>query len=144
MNELRDELREVCGRLRQMSNALSVLLLSEEGQELVRVGTTGALDVSSRALLEATGGMARLRAERELMSQLGEKRETRVHLSLVAGRAILAVVFDAGSSLGLVRLRVKAAAPELARILARSPSEPGSAAPAQAPLYRPGKTDKPN
>ena len=41
-----------------------------------------------------------------------------MHLSVVANRLILVVVFDRRSSVGLVRLRVRRASEDLVRILA--------------------------
>jgi hypothetical protein len=53
-------------------------------------------------------------------------------MSIVGGRVVLVVIFDAKSSLGLVRLRVKKAGEELAKVfdaLARKQSTPGAASP---------------
>ena len=58
-----------------------------------------------------------LLAEKEFAGQFHEGEKTNVHISIVAGRVILVVLFDTRSSLGLVRLRVKKASTELARIL---------------------------
>ena len=57
--------------------------------------------------------VSKLLAEKEFTSQFHEGEKTNVHLSLVKQRAILAVLFDERSSLGLVRLRVRKAAGEL-------------------------------
>ena len=43
-------------------------------------------------------------------------RSTHVHITLVGGRAILVVLFDERSSLGLVRLRVKKSSAEMVRL----------------------------
>ena len=82
---------------------------------------TGHLDVTSLASLTAgnvaaTGGISKLLAEKEFTSQYHEGEKTHVHISLVHQRAILVVLFDERSSLGLVRLRVKKAGDELGRI----------------------------
>ena len=53
-----------------------------------------------------------------------------MHITLVGGRAILVVLFDERSSLGLVRLRVKKSSDEMARLFdqvsnkAKSKSQP--------------------
>src|SRR4029078_6859207 len=65
----------------------------------------------------ATGGIAKLLSEREFSGQFHEGEKTNRHLSIVAQRAILVVLFDTRSSLGLVRLRVKKASDELTKIL---------------------------
>ena len=64
----------------------------------------------------ATGGIAKLLAEKEFSGQFHEGEKTNIHLSLVAQRAILVVLFDTRSSLGLVRLRVKKASEELTKV----------------------------
>jgi hypothetical protein len=45
-----------------------------------------------------------------------EGEKDNLHISIIAGRVILVVIFDQRSSLGLVRLRVKKASDELGRI----------------------------
>jgi hypothetical protein len=65
----------------------------------------------------ATGAIASLLAEKEFAGQFHEGEKTNVHISIVAQRVILVVLFDERSSLGLVRLRVKKATNELVNIL---------------------------
>jgi len=45
-----------------------------------------------------------------------EGEKTHVHITLVGGRAILVVLFDERSSLGLVRLRVKKGSEEMSKL----------------------------
>ena len=45
-----------------------------------------------------------------------EGQQDHIHISIVAKRAILVVIFDDRSSLGLVRLRVKRASVDLEKI----------------------------
>ena len=66
--------------------------------------------------MAATGGIAKLLKEKEFTGQFHEGEHTNIHISLVAQRVILVILFDERSSLGLVRLRVRKAAEELARI----------------------------
>ena len=66
--------------------------------------------------MAATGGIAKLLSEKEFSGQFHEGEKTNVHISIVAQRIILVVLFDERSSLGLVRLRVKKAAAQLAKI----------------------------
>jgi predicted regulator of Ras-like GTPase activity (Roadblock/LC7/MglB family) len=65
----------------------------------------------------ATGGIAKLLSEKEFSGQFHEGEKTNVHISIVAQRIILVVLFDERSSLGLVRLRVRKASDELTRVL---------------------------
>jgi signal recognition particle receptor subunit beta len=55
--------------------------------------------------------------EKEFSSLFHEGEKQNIHITLVAGRVILLVVFDETSSLGLVRLRVRKATGELAEIM---------------------------
>ena len=81
----------------------------------------GEIDVTSLSSLTAgnvaaTGGISKILREKDFTSQFHEGEKTHVHITLVAGRAILVVLFDERSSLGLVRLRVRKATEEMARL----------------------------
>src|SRR5579871_1484349 len=115
------QIQASCDKLSKESNALAVLVIDKNGQEIARSGETDHLDVTSLSSLfagnvAATGGIAKLLAEKEFSGQFHEGEKTNVHISLVAQRAILVVLFDQRSSLGLVRLRVKKASDELTKI----------------------------
>lgn len=119
--EEQQQIQVICQRLAKDSNAKAVLLIAKDGQTIADAGETGHLDVTSLASLTAgnvaaTGGISKLLAEREFTSQYHEGERTHVHISLVHQRAILVVLFDERSSLGLVRLRVKKAGDELGRV----------------------------
>ena len=118
------QIQTTCDRLSKDANALAILVIDKNGQEIARSGHTEHLDVTSLSSLfagnvAATGGIAKLLAEKEFSGQFHEGEKTNVHISLVAQRAILVVLFDQRSSLGLVRLRVKKAAEELTRAFER-------------------------
>src|SRR2546422_11671085 len=115
------QIQGACDQLGKDSNALAVLCIDKNGQEIARAGNTEHLDVTSLSSLfagnvAATGGIAKLLAEKEFSGQFHEGEKTNIHLSLVAQRAILVVLFDTRSSLGLVRLRVKKASEELTKV----------------------------
>ena len=119
--EEQQQIQGICDRLQRDSNSIAILVINKDGQEIARSGTTEHLDVTSLSSLfagnvAATGGIAKLLAEKEFSGQFHEGEKTNIHLSLVAQRAILVVLFDTRSSLGLVRLRVKKAAEELTRV----------------------------
>ncbi|MSP59526.1 MAG: roadblock/LC7 domain-containing protein [Myxococcales bacterium] len=116
--EEQQQIQAACELLQRASNALAVLVIDKNGQEIVRSGQTEHLDITSLSSLfagnvAATGGIAKLLAEKEFSGQFHEGEKTSVHISLVAQRAILVVLFDQRSSLGLVRLRVRKAAEAL-------------------------------
>jgi predicted regulator of Ras-like GTPase activity (Roadblock/LC7/MglB family) len=116
-------LAAVLDRLRQDSNAKVVFLIDKNGQQLAHSGDVSGLDPTSLASLTAgnvaaTDGLAKLLGEREFSILFHEGEHDNLHISIVAGKAILVVLFDEHSSLGLVRLRVKKASEELNRVFA--------------------------
>src|SRR4029079_13428285 len=120
--EEQQQIQAICDRLQRDSNSVAILVINKDGQEIARSGNTEHLDVTSLSSLfagnvAATGGIAKLLAEKEFSGQFHEGEKTNIHLSIVAGRVSLVVLFDTRSSLGLVRLRVKKASVELSRIL---------------------------
>lgn len=113
------KLQQTLRRLRQESDATFVLLVDKNGQRIASVGDVEALDVTALASLTAgnvaaTDGLARILGEREFSVLLHEGEKENIHLSIVAGKVILVVIFEDRSSLGLVRLRVRQATAELA------------------------------
>src|SRR6476646_6180234 len=117
-------IRESLQRLRHDANANVVFLVDKNGQQIAAVGDLQALDTTSLASLTAgnvaaTDGLARLIGEREFPVLFHEGEKDNIHISIVAQRVILVVIFDERSSLGLVRLRVKKASQELNDVFAR-------------------------
>ena len=114
-------LEEALKRLRQEANARAVFLIDKNGQQIAASGETGEFDSTSLASLTAgnvaaTDGLAKLIGEREFSVLFHEGQRDHIHISIVAKRAILLVIFDERSSLGLVRLRVKRATAEMDKI----------------------------
>jgi len=108
-------------RLRQDANANVVFLVDKNGQQIAAVGDLQTLDTTSLASLTAgnvaaTDGLARLIGEKEFSILFHEGERDNIHISIVAQRVILVVIFDDRSSLGLVRLRVRRATAELDKI----------------------------
>lgn len=111
----------VCERLTREANAKVVFLVDKNGQLIASSGATNNIDTVSLASLTAgniaaTGGLAKLIGEREFSILFHEGERDNLHISIVGQRVILVVLFDARSSLGLVRLRVKKASEELGGI----------------------------
>jgi predicted regulator of Ras-like GTPase activity (Roadblock/LC7/MglB family) len=127
----------VCDRLTRDVGAKVVFLVDKNGQLIAAAGQSQDLDTTSLASLTAgnvaaMGGLAKLIGENEFPSQFHEGERESLHMSIVAGKVVLVVIFDARSSLGLVRLRVKKASEELARVfeqLSRRQSMPGQRSP---------------
>lgn len=105
-------------KLRSDSASRVVFLVDKNGQQIAAQGDLSNLDTTSLASLAAgnvaaTGGMARLIGEKEFPTLSHEGERESIHICII-GRALLVVVFDDRSSLGLVKLRVKQASRDLA------------------------------
>ena len=111
----------VIQRLVREANAKGIFVVDRNGQLIGEAGEMRGIDTTSLASLTAgciaaTGGLAKIVGEEEFPVHFHQGQRDNLHITLVAGRIILVVVFDERSSLGLVRLRVKKAAAGLARI----------------------------
>ena len=107
-----EQLTTLCAQLHRDSNSKTVVLIDKSGQYIASSGTVADLDLTSLASLTAgnmaaTSGLAELIGEADFPNVFHEGQRESMHLSLVGDRAILVVVFDRRTSLGLVRLRVK-------------------------------------
>jgi predicted regulator of Ras-like GTPase activity (Roadblock/LC7/MglB family) len=115
------QIKETLHRLQIDSSAKIVFLVDKNGQQIAASGDMKGLDATSLASLTAgnvaaTDGLAKLIGEKEFSILFHEGERDNIHISLVAQRVILVVIFDERSSLGLVRLRVKRASQELEKI----------------------------
>jgi predicted regulator of Ras-like GTPase activity (Roadblock/LC7/MglB family) len=115
------KIKEALQRLRQDANANVVFLVDKNGQQIAAIGDLNTLDTTSLASLTAgnvaaTDGLARLIGEKEFSILFHEGEKDNIHISIVAQRVILVVIFDERSSLGLVRLRVRRATSELEKV----------------------------
>lgn len=115
------KIKDSLSRLAADANANVVFLVDKNGQQIAAVGDLQSLDTTSLASLTAgnvaaTDGLARLIGEREFSILFHEGERDNIHISIVAQRVILVVIFDERTSLGLVRLRVRRAMAELDRI----------------------------
>jgi predicted regulator of Ras-like GTPase activity (Roadblock/LC7/MglB family) len=115
------KLRHVLQRLLQDASAQLVFLVEKNGQQIAAAGDMNSLDTTSLASLTAgnvaaTDGLARLIGEKEFSILFHEGEKDNIHISIVARRVILVVIFDDRASLGLVRLRVRRATAELEAI----------------------------
>jgi predicted regulator of Ras-like GTPase activity (Roadblock/LC7/MglB family) len=105
------------------ASAKVVFLVDKNGTLLASVGDAFGFDTTSLASLAAgniaaTGGLANLIGEKEFSVLFHEGERDNMHLSVVAERLILVIVFDRRSSVGLVRLRVRQATARLTAVMA--------------------------
>ena len=115
------KLKTIIARLRSDANAKIVFLVDKNGQPIAAHGDIENLDTTSLASLTAgnvaaSDGLAKLIGEKEFLVIHGEGKKDNIHITIVAQRIILVVIFDDRSSLGLVRLRVKKASVELTQV----------------------------
>ena len=113
-----NQIKQIISKLRVDANSKVVFLVDKNGQQIAAHGDIENLDTTSLASLTAgnvaaTDGLARLIGEKEFSILFHEGEKDNIHISIVAQRVILVVIFDERSSLGLVRLRVKKASGEL-------------------------------
>ena len=113
-----EKIRQALQRLLEDATAKLVFLVDKNGQQIAAVGDMSPLDTTSLASLTAgnvaaTDGLARLIGEKEFSNLFHEGEKDNIHISIVARRVILVVIFDDRASLGLVRLRVRRATAEL-------------------------------
>lgn len=118
-----EQLKRVITRLCADANAKFIILVDKNGQQIAAHGEMLNLDTTSLASLTAgnvaaTDGLAHLIGERGFPVLSHEGERDNIHISIVAARVILVVIFDERSSLGLVRLRVKRATAEMNSIFA--------------------------
>jgi predicted regulator of Ras-like GTPase activity (Roadblock/LC7/MglB family) len=115
------KIKDSLSRLAADANANVVFLVDKNGQQIAAVGDLQSLDTTSLASLTAgnvaaTDGLARLIGEKEFSILFHEGERDNIHISIVAQRVILVVIFDERTSLGLVRLRVRRAMSELDKV----------------------------
>jgi predicted regulator of Ras-like GTPase activity (Roadblock/LC7/MglB family) len=132
-----NQIKQIISKLRVDANAKVVFLVDKNGQQIASHGDMRGVDATSLASLTAgnvaaTDGLAKLIGEKEFSILFHEGERDNIHISLVAQRVILVVIFDEKSSLGLVRLRVKKASVELEKtfeeLLRKSEAERGNMA----------------
>jgi len=111
----------VIEKLVRDANAKGIFVVDRNGQLIGEAGELRGIDTTSLASLTAgciaaTGGLAKIVGEEEFPIHFHQGQRDNLHITLVAKRIILVVIFDDRSSLGLVRLRVKKAGVELAKV----------------------------
>jgi len=99
------------------SNAQYVFLVDKSGPQIAAAGDL-EMDTTSLASLTAgavaaTEGLSSLIGETQFSTLFHEGAEHSLHISQVGEKAILLIIFDEKSSLGLVRLRTQQHLPAL-------------------------------
>lgn len=108
-------------RLLALTHAKAALLIDKAGQLITCVGDTQGWDTTAFAALAgadfaATGQLAGLVGEAEFATLHHQGEASNIYVATIESRVILAVVFGAETTLGLVRLRVNQAVRDLAQM----------------------------
>jgi predicted regulator of Ras-like GTPase activity (Roadblock/LC7/MglB family) len=106
------------------TNTRCVLLVDRTGRLLTRVGQLDDMDETAFATLASAGfaasdRLAALLGENEFSSLYHHGANRSMFLADIAGSAILAVLFDTRTTLGMVRIRTKAVIPQFTETLRR-------------------------
>lgn len=109
------------GRFLAESEATCALLVHKSGQLVAKRGFTQRLDTTSLAALAAgafasTKEIARLVGEPEFSVLFHQGQHEHIHVSLVGDHAIMVVLFDDRTTIGMVRLFAAECAPRLSTI----------------------------
>ena len=115
------QIQSISDKLQRDARAQTILVIDKNGQLIACNGVSSDLDTTSLSSLvagnvAATGGIAKLIEEEEFTGQFHEGKELSVHMTIVARRIILVVLFDRNTTHGLVRLRVKKAEEALTNV----------------------------
>ncbi len=114
-------LTEVLQRFLRDSNTRTALLVDRTGQLVATVGETPHFDPTAFATLtaadfSANDQLAKLIGETDFNSLFHQGEKESMYLADVARRVILCVLFDNRTTLGLVRLKLKATVEELHKL----------------------------
>ena len=128
-----DRIDQILDRLLELSEARCALLVDKEGHLITKRGemTAGFDDQSISALVAgsfaATKAMAKLLGEEEFSVLFHQGVKDSIQLTLVADRALLAIIFDDRTTIGMVRLYANETSTKIAQLLAeaarREPTE---------------------
>ncbi len=118
------KINEILTHLVKETNSKFALLVDRSGQLISSQGDTNQMDSISFASLSAgnfaaTSELAKILGQEEFSVLFHQGTDESIHLSIVASRVIMVVVFDNKTTLGLVRLRVSKAVEELSAIFSK-------------------------
>jgi len=131
-----DAITQTLHRFLYESNARCALLVDRTGQLVTTVGEQLTFDPTAFATLtaadfSANDQLARLIGEQDFNTLFHQGEKESMYLADVARRLILVVLFDNRTTLGLVRLKMKAAVDELTRLFESVFTRGQAGAPAQ-------------
>ncbi len=125
---------ELMNGLLKETNVRSLILVDRNGQAVANVGEPPQFDPQAFASLtaadfSANDQLARMIGEHEFSSLFHQGEKESMYLADVGRRVILVALFDNRTTLGLVRLKVKATVEELAKLFEALFNRVGTQAP---------------
>lgn len=112
----------------KLSGAKLALLVDREGHLVTRQGAPVEFDMDSVSALvagsfAATKEMAHCLGEEEFSIMFHQGKKDSIQLTLVGDRALLGIIFDEATTIGMVRLYAQEASRRLAEIFEKSDCE---------------------
>ena len=104
-----EEINKILAEFLERSQAKCALLIDKEGHLVTKKGFTKSFNTDSIAALvagsfAATRQVAQLLGETEFTVLFHQGKNENIHIGLVAERALVVVIFDDRTTLGMVRL----------------------------------------
>ena len=105
----------------KLSEAKCAVLIDKDGHQVTRVGNVGSYDMDTISALgagsfAATKEMARLLGEEEFSVLFHQGKRDNIQLSIVGERALMAVIFDEQTTIGMVRLYASDSSARLTKV----------------------------
>lgn len=115
-------INNVLSKLREEAEVICVLLVDKGGHVFSYQGFTDSFDIVSLAALAAgsfasTKEIAKLVGEPEFTVMFHQGKKEHIHIGLVADKALLVIIFDDRTTVGMVRVYANQYSKELAEIL---------------------------
>lgn len=120
-----EDIERINGTLEEFlsnSQARAALVVDCEGHLVTKKGLTSAFDADSLAALVAgsfasTRELAKLLGENEFSVIFHQGKNENIHIGLVANRALLVIIFDDRTTVGMVRVYCQEVSSRIARLL---------------------------
>ncbi len=123
--DLIEQVDRILAEFLRRAGARTAILVDKDGHLITRAGENGSFDPDTISALvanafAATREMAKLLGEREFSALFHQGAHDNIQLALVGDRAILTVLFDDSTTLGMVRLYVTEAVKRLSDLFDRA------------------------
>ncbi len=126
-NDIR-EINSILTNFLEASRSSAALLIDVDGHLVTKKGETKNIDITSVAALVAgsfasTKQVASLLGEPEFSVLFHQGKQESIHISLIAERTMLVILFNDNTTIGMVRLYANEVSRKIEEVLARGSSE---------------------